>query len=55
MSGRVTFDGGEAAAWWLDQMGRLGMDTDNTGFKPSESQLMQFQRELQRAAQEKGL
>ena len=55
VSGRVTFDGGEAAAWWLDQMGRLGMDADNTGFKPSESQLMEFQRELQRAIQEKGL
>ncbi len=55
VSGRVTFDGGESAAWWLDQMGRLGMDTDNTDFKPSESQLMEFQRELQRAIQEKGL
>ena len=55
VSGRVTFDGGEAAAWWLDQMGRLGMDTDNTGFKPSESQLMVFQRELQTAIQKKGL
>ena len=55
VSGRVTFDGGEAAAWWLDQMGRLGMDADKPGFKPSESQLMEFQRELQTAIQEKGL
>jgi len=55
VSGRVTFDGGESVAWWLDQMGRLRMDTDNTEFKPSESQLMEFQRELQRAIQEKGL
>ena len=55
VSGRVTFDGGESAAWWLDQMGRLGMDSDNSEFKPSEPQLMIFQRELQRVIQEKGL
>ena len=55
VSGRVTFDGGESAAWWLDQMGRLGMDSDNSDFKPSEPQLMIFQRELQRVIQEKGL
>ncbi|MEM9281610.1 MAG: hypothetical protein AAGA96_07290 [Verrucomicrobiota bacterium] len=55
VSGRATFAGGEGAAWWLDQMGRLGMDPDNKEFKPTESQLMDFQQELQKAVQQGGL
>ena len=55
ISGRVVFNGGEAAAWWLDQMGQLGFEPDSTDFKPSEGQAMAFQKELQVAVQESGI
>ena len=55
VSGTVTFAGGEAADWWMDQMGRLGMDARNREFRPSESDLMAFQKELQEVARKKGL
>lgn len=55
VSGRVTFSGGKGAAWWLDQMGRLGMDADDPDYKPSEEELMSFQKELQAAIQNSGL
>lgn len=55
VSGRVTFSGGVAAAWWLDQMGRLGMDSDDPSYKPSEEELISFQKELQKAIQSSGL
>ncbi len=54
VSGKVTFAGG-SASWWLDQMGRLGMDPDDEGFEPSEAQMMSFQKELQAAIQKSGL
>ncbi|MEC5128029.1 hypothetical protein VSU19_14785 [Verrucomicrobiales bacterium BCK34] len=55
ISGRVVFNGGEAAAWWLDQMGRLGFEPDSKDFKPSEAQAMAFQKELQLAVQSSGI
>lgn len=55
ISGRVDFGGGKTAAWWIDQMGRLGMDSDDPDFRPSEEQAMAFQQELQKAVQQGGL
>lgn len=55
VSGKVTFSGGQKASWWLDQMGRLGMDADDPDYRPSESELMDFQRELQKTIQSSGL
>ncbi len=55
VSGRVVFNGGEAAAWWLDQMGRLGFEPDSKDFKPTEAQAMAFQKELQVAVQQSGI
>ena len=55
VSGRVVFNGGESAAWWLDQMGRLGFEPDSKDFKPSEGQAMAFQKELQVAVQASGI
>ncbi|MDF1862547.1 MAG: hypothetical protein P1U87_20185 [Verrucomicrobiales bacterium] len=55
VSGRADFGGGKTAAWWLDQMGRLGFDTDDPEFRPSEAQAMAFQTELQKAIQQSGL
>lgn len=46
-SGRVTFTDGQGGMWYVDQMGRLGIDPDTEGYHPAESDIMAFQRELQ--------
>ncbi|MEX2580553.1 MAG: hypothetical protein WD342_15955 [Verrucomicrobiales bacterium] len=55
VSGKVTFAGGKSSAWWLDQMGRLGMEPEEEGFQPTEDQMLAFQKELQVAIQQSGL
>ena len=55
VNGSVTFAGGEVAEWYLDQFGRLGLDPRNPEFRPSEPEMMAFQKELQKVAQKKGL
>ncbi len=50
-SGKVTFSDGETADWMLDQSGRLGLNPSKPGYRPSEADIMSFQRELQRVAQ----
>lgn len=54
VSGRVTFANGKGAEWWMDQMGRLGMKADDLDYRPSESDMLAFRRELQQVAREKG-
>lgn len=54
VSGRVTFANGKTADWWVDQMGRLGMNPDDKEFRPSETEMVDFQRELQRVARKRG-
>jgi len=46
-SGRVTFAGGQGGMWYVDEMGRLGVDPEVDGYQPSEADIMAFQRELQ--------
>lgn len=46
-SGKVKFSDGKSADWYLDQMGRLGLVPKETGYKPSQEDLMDFQAELQ--------
>ncbi len=48
-SGRVTFSDGQGGMWYVDEMGRLGVDPDTEGYSPSESDILAFQKELQRA------
>ena len=55
ISGKVDFGGGHTAAWWLDQMGRLGMDASDPTFKPSDAQMLTFQSELRLLIQRNGL
>lgn len=55
ISGKVDFGGGNKVSWWLDQMGRLGMDPVAPGFRPSEQQMIAFQRELRVVIQKSGL
>ena len=47
VSGSVTFTDGNSAEWYLDQLGRLGVVPKQAGYKPSQPDLMAFQRELQ--------
>ena len=47
VSGKVNFSDGQSADWYLDQMGRLGVVAKQQGYKPSQSDLMAFQAELQ--------
>lgn len=55
VSGRVNFSDGESAAWYLDQMGRLGLDPSTEDYQPSEQDLAEFQLELQNVLRQKGL
>jgi hypothetical protein len=43
VSGTVTFSDGGKAAWHLDQMGRLGMNPDQPGYRPPEPDISEFQ------------
>ena len=47
VSGKVTFSDGNSAAWYLDQMGRLGLTPQQPGYRPSQEDLLTFQTELQ--------
>lgn len=47
VSGQVSFTDGNSAEWYLDQFGRLGLAPKQTGYKPSQQDLMAFQAELQ--------
>jgi len=47
VTGRVTFSDGQAGMWYVDEMGRLGIDPDQPGYRPSETDIASFQKELQ--------
>ena len=49
-SGKVTFSDGETAEWMLDQTGRLGLVPTKQGYRPSQTDVLAFQDELQRVA-----
>lgn len=53
-SGRVIFSDGAGGNWYVDEMGRLGMDLDKPGYRPSEADVITFQRELQAELQRSG-
>ncbi len=53
--GSVTFGDGETAEWYLDQLGRLGLNPAKPGYRPKESDVMAFQRELERVIKQKRL
>lgn len=46
ISGHVEFSDGEKALWSIDSMGRLNLDADEPGYKPSEEDLLAFQEKL---------
>jgi len=54
VSGTVTFSDGVEASWSLDQFGRLAIQADTPGYRPSEQDVGSFQQELQGALQKRG-
>ena len=47
VSGKVTFSDGQAADWYLDQSGKLGVVPAKQGYKPTATDVHQFQTALQ--------
>jgi hypothetical protein len=47
VSGKVTFSDGKKAEWYLDQTGRLGLVAQEKGYRPSQSDVQQFQTILE--------
>lgn len=48
VSGSVTFADGERGSWMVDQAGRLSVDPDTPGYRPTEADLMSFQEALRK-------
>ena len=55
ISGKVTFANGKTCEWMWDQMGRLGVVPSEEGYKPTQSDLQQFQIALQDELKKMGL
>lgn len=54
ISGKVTFSDGVAGAWFLDQMGRLGLSGTPQGYQPPKADVPQFQKNLDAFLQRAG-
>ncbi len=46
-SGSVVFSDGESKKWTIDQFGRLGLSGGTEGYKPSDEDVMEFQKQLE--------
>lgn len=55
VSGHVTFSDGVTADWSLDQTGRFGMLPSQEGYRPSQADLAEFRKVLERELQRQGL
>lgn len=55
VSGKVTFSDGETAIWMLDQSGRPGLDPDTPGYRPTQEDILDFQKQLRDLIQKSGL
>jgi len=54
VSGKVEFSDGETAIWMLDQSGRPGLDPDTAGYRPSQPDIMEFQKQLRSLLESSG-
>ena len=54
LSGNVNFGSGAKAEWYIDQYGRAGLIPAPGSKKPDRKDMMEFQRELQKAAMQRG-
>lgn len=55
VSGKATFSDGETAIWMLDQTGRPGLDPDTPGYRPTQEDIVEFQKQLRALIQKSGL
>jgi hypothetical protein len=55
VSGKVTFSDGNKADWQLDQTGRLGLVTQQAGYRPTPGDVQQFQAALEAELSKLGL
>jgi hypothetical protein len=46
VSGHATFSDGQTGVWMLDQTGRLGLDPDTAGYRPTQEDMVEFQKQL---------
>ncbi len=53
-SGSVTFSDGQHKKWTLDQFGRLGLSGGEEGYKPSDDDVIEFQKQLDASLRGKG-
>jgi hypothetical protein len=54
VSGKVEFSDGETAVWMLDQSGRPGLDPDIAGYRPSQPDIVEFQKQLRTLLESSG-
>ena len=54
VSGEATFSDGTRAKWFIDQLGRLGLDAAKTGYRPPAADLQEFQTQLRSLLQTRG-
>jgi hypothetical protein len=47
-SGKVVFSDGARAMWYVDETGRLGLDPDTPGYRPTQEDIAVFQNELKK-------
>lgn len=55
VSGKVVFSDGQSAIWMLDQTGRMGLDPDTPGYRPSQEDAMEFQTQLREVIRQSGM
>jgi hypothetical protein len=55
VSGKATFSDGESAIWMLDQTGRPGLDPETPGYRPTQEDIMEFQKQLRALIEKSGL
>lgn len=55
ISGKVTFTDGTRADWYFDDLGRLALNPTQPGYRPTEADLLDFQRELRELVKTRGL
>ena len=55
VSGKVTFSDGVRADWSLDQQGRFSMLPSQEGYRPSQADLAEFRKVLERELTRQGL
>lgn len=55
VSGKVTFSDGNRAEWYFDQSGRLGLVTQQPGYRPPAADLQEFQVALESELSRMGL